>query len=242
MLDGVIDDEKEIRHQMSRHFDISLRKRVSHLVLPRYSLLLDRMNWSARWVETVRQSAHCAKFGNREEMYVDLNREYFECGEKPIDYFEFGVFEGKSMAFWSALNRNPGSRFFGFDSFEGLPEKWNQAPAGTYSAHGRTPAVGDARVRFVAGWFQNSLPAFLASHDPRNPVLVHNDSDLYSSTLFSLCAMNALTPQGTIIILDDFYDPLHQYRALQDYATAYMRKFEIVAATPEFTQAAVRIT
>lgn len=38
-------------------------------MLPRYSLLLDRMNWCARWTETIRQNATCPKFVKREELY-----------------------------------------------------------------------------------------------------------------------------------------------------------------------------
>src|SRR5208282_5915912 len=162
-----------------------------------------------------RRSNGCSRFSKREEMYRYLNAEYFAGGNKPVDFFEFGVFQGRSMAFWSALNAHPESRFFGFDSFEGLPEEWNRDnPSGSYSAGGKIPVTSDARVRFIVGWFQNSLPGFLAAHELRNPLVVHNDSDLYSSTLYSLTAMNALIAPGTLVIFDDFYDPLHQFRAL----------------------------
>ena len=89
--------------------------------------------------------------------------------------------------------------------------------------------------------FQNSLPLFLESYQPNNPLVIHSDSDLYSSTLYSLTAMNALMVPGTVIIFDEFYDPVHEYRALQDYASAYMRKYEIIAATRNYVQAAVRL-
>ena len=222
--------------------DITFRKKLSNLVLPRYSLLLDRMNWCARWTETIRQNANCPKFVKREGLYRYVDAEYFGAGQQPLDYFEFGVFEGRSVKFWAALNGHPQSRFFGFDSFEGLPEEWNRDnPAGFYSANGKIPQLDDARVQFVVGWFQNSLPSFLASYQQKNRLLIHSDSDLYSSTLYSLTAMNALIVPGTIIIFDEFYDPVHEYRALQDYASAYMRKYEIVAATHNYVQAAIRL-
>jgi hypothetical protein len=53
--------------------------------------------------------------------------------------------------------------------------------------------------------------------------------------------MNGLIPAGTLIIFDEFYDVLHEYRALSDYGSAYMRKYKIVAATHRFNQAAVLI-
>src|SRR5208282_1918422 len=148
--------------------DVSLRKRLSRLLFPRYSPLVERMNWSARWTETVRSSPECLKFATREQMFSHLHNEHFSAGTQPLDYLEFGVFEGKSLAHWCALNANPQSRFFGFDSFEGLPEQWNGSPTGTYSAHGKLPAIDDPRVQFVVGWFQDSLPGFLASYQPKN--------------------------------------------------------------------------
>src|SRR5271163_487624 len=227
---------------MGASLDITFRKKVSNLILPRYSLLLDRMNWCARWTATIRQNAQCAKLATREDLHQHINTKYLAGSGKPVDYFEFGVFEGESIKFWAAMNRNVESRFFGFDSFEGLPEEWNRDnPAGFYSAHGKIPEIEDSRVEFVTGWFQKSMPAFLASHRPKNPLVIHSDSDLYSSTLYSLTAMNFLMAPGTIIIFDEFYDPLHEYRALQDFAAAYMRKYEIIAATRNYVQAAVRL-
>ena len=98
--------------------------------------------------------------------------------------------------------------------FEGLPEEWNRDnPAGFYSANGKIPQIDDARVEFLVGWFQKSLPVFLASYEPKNPLVIHSDSDLYSSTLYTLTAMNAFIAPGTIVIFDEFYDPVHEYRA-----------------------------
>src|SRR5262249_32268281 len=129
---------RPMRHdgQFVKTLDISWRKRLTSLLLPSFSPLLDRANWSARWIETVRNTKDCKRFPNREEMFAHLHAEHFENGSRPLDYLEFGVFEGKSLRHWCSLNSHPQSRFFGFDSFQGLPESWNGAPTGTYSASG----------------------------------------------------------------------------------------------------------
>jgi hypothetical protein len=44
---------------------------------------------------------------------------------------------------------------------------------------------------------------------------------------------------GTLIVLDDFFDALHVYRALTDYCSAYVRQYKILARTYELGQAAI---
>jgi len=175
-------------------------------------------------------------------MYSYLNRTFFNDGNSPVDYLEFGVFRGDSLRSWCKLNASPESRLFGFDSFEGLPEDWTtERPRSSFTTSGKTPDIGDPRVHFVVGWFQHSLPGFLNSYEPKNRLLVHIDSDLYSSSLYCLTSLDHRMPAGTFVIFDEFYDVLHEYRALTDYTGAYMRKYRIVAATQGFNKATVEL-
>jgi hypothetical protein len=65
------------------------------------------------------------------------------------------------MRKWATLNINPGSRFFGFDTLEGLPESWLGLEASHFSTGGNFPDIEDSRVKFYKGLFQDTLGEFL---------------------------------------------------------------------------------
>lgn len=217
-----------------------LAKRAAKLCFPRYSWLLDRLNWEARLKATARAFPSAVEVQSREELCRYVSDTLLEGGKRAIDYLEFGVFEGASIRFWCAANQNRASRFFGFDSFEGLPEDWHSGKRrGAFSTGGKLPEIADCRVSFVTGWFQKSLRGFLSSYHPQSQLVIHVDCDLYSSTLYCLATLDPLISPNTVIMLDDFFDALHVYRALTDYCAAYMREYKIVAHTPELGQAAI---
>ena len=182
-------------------------------------------------------------FANRFEMYNFINREIL--GNNAIEYLEFGVFQGESIRYFSELNSHPDSTFCGFDTFEGLPEDWVEfsrtVTRKTFSTNGGMPEIDDQRVSFIKGLFQESLPGFLNNFESGNQLVIHNDSDLYSATLFVLTLMNDYLTRGTVIIFDEFYSVLDEFRALEDYSSAYMRTYEVIAATDKHTQVAIRL-
>jgi hypothetical protein len=217
-----------------------MAKRSTRLFFPRYSWLLDRLNWEARLNATVKEFPSAAELASRENLYRYVSDHLVGSSDKVVDYLEFGVFEGASIAQWCALNQNAGSRFFGFDSFEGLPEDWHSGkPRGAFSTGGKVPEIADPRLTFVAGWFQKSLRGFLASYRPQSQIVIHVDCDLYSSTLYCLTTLDPVISPGTLIILDDFFDALHVYRALTDYCAAYTRQYKLLARTHELGQVAI---
>ena len=81
----------------------------------------------------------------------------------PLDYLEFGVAQGNSMRLISSAFTSPYARFYGFDSFMGLPERWQMHDVGAFSNKGNPPRIDDERVSFVKGWFQNSVPPFASA-------------------------------------------------------------------------------
>lgn len=199
--------------------------------------ILDKVSWTAKWVRTIKET-DCPRFGHVKELYRYVHNEILK--HSPIDYLEFGVAKGTTMRVWCGMNQAPASRFFGFDAFFGLPEDWNRdAPKGTFSSNGLPPDITDARLKFQIGWFQDTLPAFMNSYRPANRVVIHNDSDLYSSSLYLLTMLNAIISRETVVIFDEAYDVQQEYRALIDYSTAYRKTFRIIAATKHFCQIAV---
>lgn len=187
----------------------------------------------------MQENRHCPTFASRLELYHYINDTYLSKGEVPLDFFEFGVYRGDSLRAWSAMNKNPTARFYGFDSFYGLPEYWKAGrPKGTFDMGGKTPEISDARIRLIEGLFQQTLPEFLKSYVPSGQIVIHNDCDLYSSTLFCLTHMDSTMLPGTMLIFDEFDDLFHEFRAFCDYTDAYRRNYELMAGTSTLTQAA----
>jgi O-methyltransferase len=216
--------------------ELSLKRRLIRRVVSPIGIL-DKAIQIGKWCGFV-ETCDCHVFETRGKLYEHVGNTIL--GDGPIDYLEFGVAEGESLKAWLELRQERDNRFWGFDSFQGLPEDWHEGrPKGTFARGGRPPEIVDPRLKFVVGWFQETLPQFLVDYKPQTRVVVHNDSDLYSATLYTLTRLDSIAAAGTIIIFDEFYDARHEFRALMDYAAAYQRKFRVVAATRWFEQVAI---
>jgi len=149
--------------------------------------------------------------------------------KETINFLEFGVWEGDSIKEFSKLNQNHNSKFYGFDSFMGLPNDWDKTyPKGYFSVNGLIPKTTDKRITFIKGWFQNTLPTFLEGYNIKKNLIVHYDADLYSSTLFCLSQIDSLKIPY-IAIFDEFYS--HEMRALENYKDAFGAKIQFLGKT-----------
>jgi predicted O-methyltransferase YrrM len=155
---------------------------------------------------------------------------------------EFGVFRGQSVnAIAAAL---PDRTVHGFDSFEGLPEAWPGYNVGAqhFDQGGRLPDVAD-NVELHRGWFEDSLPAFLAGH-PGAVAFVHVDCDLYSSTKTVFDALAERMRPGTVIVFDEYHNfPYwreHEHRAFMEFCAEHDVEYEYISFNN--LQAAARIT
>lgn len=145
-------------------------------------------------------------------------------------YLEFGVFQGETIRFWAQQLKHPAARLHGFDSFEGLPEAWDDKPQGFFSTEGRVPRVDDPRVQLFAGWFDEVLRRYTV---PSHQVLVINmDADLYSSTITVLRFLRPWIRQGTYIYFDEMYALEHEPRAFHEFMEETGLRFRVVCADP----------
>jgi len=191
-------------------------------------------------LQYIRDSNPCRSVQSRAELYRVAHEVCI--GGEPIDYLEFGVFKGESMRQWLDLNRHPRSRFFGFDSFEGLPEDWRPGQAkGHFDVGGVVPVLDDSRVRFVRGWFEDTVPRFARAFSCDNRLVIHIDADLYSSTMLALIHLGPFMQKGTLLIFDEFYDREHEFKALMDWKRIYRKEFYVVAQMENFAKVCLQL-
>lgn len=135
-------------------------------------------------------------------------------------HMELGCWQGASIN--AMAQYFPDRRFYGFDSFEGLPEAWSTLPQGHFDMGGAVPQ-GLPNVTFIKGWFDDTLPGFLGEH-PEPISFLHIDCDLYVSTMSSLRILQDRLRIGTEIVLDDYMlEPgwaNAEHKAFHDFCSA----------------------
>lgn len=83
---------------------------------------------------------------------------------------------------------------------------------------------------------------FLRDFRPRSRLVIHNDADLYSSTLYALSTLDPLLRPRSTLILDEFANPLHEWRAFRDYITTFGRSDRVLGESGEYyTQVAIEL-
>lgn len=156
--------------------------------------------------------------------------------ERP--FYEFGVWRGASFHF--LLQRL--GKGYGFDTFEGIPEDWDDKPEGSYSSEGNIPEMKGGE--FIAGKFEDTLPEFFNDERPK-AALINLDADLYSSTLCALTHAFAVIDADTILVFDEFLMNQNwendEYRALEDFCAEKKCSYEVIALSFFTKQVAVKL-
>jgi hypothetical protein len=218
---------------------------IGHLDLERPAIGLTSIaSWFrfAHWrrLHPVEQSADHKK-RDRDWLYRSvIEKEGLDI--EPIDFWEFGVFKGDSLFDWLRLISNPDSKFCGFDTFTGLPERWRATePEGAFNVYGKIPDTNDPRCHFEVGLFQETLLPFISRHDFSRRLVIHLDADLYSSTLFVLTTLARYFKPGDVVFFDNFICSTDEFRAFEDFVKAYRVKYELLGAVQEYLRVCVKI-
>lgn len=158
-----------------------------------------------------------------------------------IDYLEFGVFSGNSFKWWINNCQNNNCKFYGFDTFEGLPENWGTYNKGEMSSN--MPIINDLRGEFIKGLFQDTLPDFISNTHLKNGKrkIIHLDADLFSSTLFALTSLAPFMKKGDILLFDEFNVPNHEFLAFKMFCDSFYIKTKLLGAVNNYYQVAIII-
>jgi O-methyltransferase len=210
-------------------------------------LFLAYLSSFSKWVSKNKNAKYINDFYNaqfnyskRESSFLEIIKN--EIKEESITYLEFGVAAGDSMKWWLKNISNAQSRFYGFDTFEGLPEEFGVVAKGHFNQNGKIPIVNDERCFFTKGLFQETVPYAIPNIDFTKKVILHLDADLYSSTLYLLTKLHAHLKVGDIIIFDEFGVPIHEFKAFLDFISAYNMEYELLNAVNNYYHIAIKIT
>lgn len=143
---------------------------------------------------------------------------------------EFGVFTGGSINYFAAAC--PKNIFYGYDSFEGLPEKWNDLhPAG----HFKTDI---SKLRFhpnviiKQGWFSDTLEPSLQELELNKIKFIHIDCDIYSSTSYILNTLLPKLNQPIMVLFDEFINYMgfenHEIKAFLEFVNSTNTNYKII--------------
>jgi hypothetical protein len=176
-------------------------------------------------------------YAKREKLY-DYVITKLNLKNEAFDYLEFGVCEAISFKWWLQNCSNIESRFYGFDTFEGLPENWGLFLKGDMAAN--VPMLDDNRAKFIKGLFQETVGTFLQSNNLNNGKrkIIHLDADLFSSTIFALTSLAPYLKKGDVLIFDEFNVPNHEFYAFKIFSESYYVKTKLLAAVNNYYQVA----
>ena len=158
--------------------------------------------------------------------------------DKNRPFYEFGVWNG--LAFQYLINSF--KKGFGFDTFTGLPESWDNLPKGTYSSFGSVPKILGGE--FIVGNFEDTLPKFFSKKRPLAS-LINFDADLYSSTLCALNYSNKVIDEKSILIFDEFLTndnwEKDEYKALNEFCDSLSISYDVIAVSFYSKQIAIKL-
>lgn len=120
-----------------------------------------------------------------------------------IEIYEFGVAFGETaQKLNSTLDIK--AKYFGYDTFEGLPTPWRRLPVGALTTYGEIPQIQNINFCFHKGLIQETLPLTFVDSD--RPKVFIFDLDLFEPTLFAWNYISRYLNSGDILYFDEAFD------------------------------------
>lgn len=231
--------------------DFLLATRLLQVFAPfnKLFLFLHNFNQLTSWVHKHKKSNLLVndfyrskrRYEDREKSFEAIVKHY-NLEQAPVAYMEFGVASGGSFRWWLNKCKNDNAEFHGFDTFEGLPEKWGLFAKGDMN-YG-IPALDDRRGHFYKGYFQDTLNKFLFENGASmrgKRKIIHLDADLFSATIFALSQLYPYLEKGDIIMFDEFNVYDHEFMAFKIFTESFYINLQPICAQNNFYHAAFEV-
>jgi hypothetical protein len=195
-----------------------------------------------------RANDRAAQYVELNMLGVDSSSSQKELLKKSFNYseidglnLEFGVYSGNSINYLSTLTKE---FVYGFDSFEGLPERWRDGFGKSFFKINNLPRVRK-NVRLIKGWFDKTIPVFILKNQSVIRFL-HIDCDLYSSTKTIFELIGSRIVPGTVIVFDEYFNypgwEHHEFKAFQEFILTSDLNYKYIGYNRNHEQVAVAIT
>lgn len=235
--------------KFSKDFLLATRLLQVFAPLNKLFFFLYNFNQLTSWVHKNKKEKYLMNDFYRSKRNYDDRLKSFEAivrhygiADAPIAYLEFGVAAGYSFRWWMAECKNANAGFYGFDTFEGLPEKWGMFAKGDMS-YG-IPVLEDKRAHFYKGFFQDTLNSFLFAEGNGlrgRRKIIHLDADLFSATIFALSQLYPYLEKGDIIMFDEFSVYDHEFMAFKIFTESFYMNLKPISAQNNFYHAAFEV-
>jgi O-methyltransferase len=227
--------------------DIVLASRIAYLIYPfrKFLLFLSNLAELTAWIQRNKHNTQQNDFYVVKRNYAERLNGFkfivnnYQLEQTPVTYLEFGVASGDSFEWWLNHLKHPESVFFGFDTFEGLPENWGLFFKKGAMAHDMKE-IADTRHTFFKGIFQDTLVDAINKNrdllERKSRKIIHLDADLFSSTIFVLSQLYPFLQPGDVLIFDEFNVPNHEFYAVKIFQESFYVKLKPVSALNNFYQ------
>lgn len=217
-----------IRFELQRRKDIDLHDIGGELQRRALADTVDYVQQHLTQVDTVESNLEVLTLGLK------------EVGNKEGLYLEFGVFSGLTINHIAGQVDKP---VYGFDSFEGLPERWRDNLGAGHFKVNELPKVRE-NVTLVKGWFDQTLSKFLETH-PGQVSFLHVDCDLYSSTQTIFTCLASRIKPGTVIVFDEYFGypgwREGEFKAFQEFVAREHLGFKYLSYNRKGEQVSIKI-